>query len=424
MGSLPYATGKDKRLSRTKPQPTCVSSPSPSCPWWRPLATAMRQGGLTWSSATRMNQIQCVGSNNSYHLQPSPEELVTIEQFIPGSSRDLKYSQAALDIQLNYQSIRSLELDVFADPKGGHYAKPLIRKLANLPYDQDPRWRERGTKVLHIADGDVHTTCVTLKHCLELVKSWSDAHRAHIPLPILIEFNESDPGLVLLGGAKAIPWNDEKLLAGLDAEIRAIFPADRLIVPDDLRRGVPTNLTLEDAVLERGWPDLDSARGRVFFLMDNGPGDADCAFRKLNNPTGAANTAAIQRAVQLNYWVRTRADVPLETLFSNDTTGMRDAALASGAQVVSTDFQQYGMSSPSGVDYAVRLEGGRAARCNPVVGHQCVVDKLEPESPQYERRQKARCEQYVPKRLHANVLWPVIGIFKSPSALTSYLCRR
>ncbi|EGY14167.1 acid phosphatase [Verticillium dahliae VdLs.17] len=367
---------------------------------------AMRQGGLTWSSATRMNQIQCIGSHNSYHLQPSPEELVTIEQFIPGSSRDLKYSQAALDIQLNYQSIRSLELDVYADPKGGHYAKPLIRKLAKLPYDKDPRWHERGTKVLHIADGDVHTTCVTLKHCLELVKGWSDAHRAHIPLPILIEFNESDPGLVLLGGAKAIPWNDEKLLAGLDAEIRAIFPADRLIVPDDLRRGVGANLTLEDAVLQRGWPDLDSARGRVFFLMDNGPvspirtaytaghpnlegrvlftnaaeGDADCAFRKLNDPAGAANTAAIQRAVQLNYWVRTRADVPLETLFSNDTTGMRDAALASGAQVVSTDFQQYGMSSPSGVDYAVRLEGGRAARCNPVVGQQCVVDKLEPES--------------------------------------------
>ncbi|KAF3352007.1 hypothetical protein VdG1_09461 [Verticillium dahliae VDG1] len=297
---------------------------------------AMRQGGLTWSSATRMNQIQCIGSHNSYHLQPSPEELVTIEQFIPSSSRDLKYSQAALDIQLNYQSIRSLELDVYADPKGGHYAKPLIRKLAKLPYDKDPRWHERGTKVLHIADGDVHTTCVTLKHCLELVKGWSDAHRAHIPLPILIEFNESDPGLVLLGGAKAIPWNDEKLLAGLDAEIRAIFPADRLIVPDDLRRGVGANLTLEDAVLQRGWPDLDSARGRVFFLMDNGP--------------------------------------------VNDTTGMRDAALASGAQVVSTDFQQYGMSSPSGVDYAVRLEGGRAARCNPVVGQQCVVDKLEPES--------------------------------------------
>ncbi|KAG7130384.1 hypothetical protein HYQ45_010764 [Verticillium longisporum] len=367
---------------------------------------ATRKGGLTWSSATRMNQIQCVGSHNSYHLQPSAEELVIIEQFTPGASRDLKYSQPALDIQLNYQSVRSLELDVFADPEGGHYAKPLIRKLAGLPYDRNHRWRERGTKVLHIADADVHTTCVTLKHCLELVKGWSDAHRAHIPLPILIEFNESDPGLVLLGGAKAIPWNDEELLAGLDAEIRAIFPADRLIVPDDLRRGVPANLTLEDAVLERGWPDLDSARGRVFFLMDNGPvspirttytaghpnlegrvlftnaaeGDADCAFRKLNDPTGAANTAAIQRAVQLNYWVRTRADVPLATLFSNDTTGMRDAALASGAQIVSTDFQQYGMSSPSGVDYAVRLEGGRAARCNPVVGQRCVVDKLEPES--------------------------------------------
>ena len=63
--------------------------------------------------------------------------------------------------------------------------------------------------------------------------------------------------------------------------------------------------------------------------------------------------------------MRTRSDVPLETVL-NCTTEMREQAFRSGAQIVSTDFPEYGPSSRWFCDFAVKLEGGRAAQCNPV----------------------------------------------------------
>ncbi|KAM0331273.1 hypothetical protein ACHAQA_002943 [Verticillium albo-atrum] len=370
-----------------------------------PLAAAScnyTRNGLTWTpAATRMNHVQVVGTHNSYHIEPPLEEREVFQRF-HSNPRDAYYSHPTLDVQLQYQSVRNLELDLFADPDGGHYATPLIQTLAGLNYSGDQAWQEPGIKVFHVADADVHTTCVTLKGCLSVVKGWSDAHPEHVPLAFMIEFKTAEKALVPLGGAAPIPWDDEELLAGLDEEIRSVFPDERLIVPDDLRRG---NLTLEASVLQHGWPDLESARGRVFFLMDNGPvhavrtaytagrpslegrvlftnaaeGDADCAFRKLNEPRGDANFAEIKSAVAKGYWVRTRSDVPMETVLGADVTGMREAAFASGAQIVSTDFQAWGMSSRWGVDYAVRFDGGRSARCNPVVGEGCVEGALEPE---------------------------------------------
>jgi hypothetical protein len=357
--------------------------------------------GLTWTSAVRMNQVQVIGTHNAYHVESQLAERPVFEQVMP-SPQNYYYSHPTLDIQLQHQSIRNLELDLFADPNGGHYANPLIRSRSNLPPPSDPAWQEPGIKVFHVADADIHTTCVTLLTCLETIKSWSDAHRDHVPLPLMIELKTADARITALGGAAAIPWTTT-LLDGLDAEIRSVFPPERLITPDDIRRG---NLTLEASVLRHGWPDLSSARGRLLFLMDNGPvhpfrdayrdgrpnlegrvlftnaapGDADCAFQKLNDPVGDANTAQIRDAVKAGYYVRTRADVPMDTILSANPTAMREAALASGAQVVSTDFQAYGMSSRWGVDYAVRFEGGRAARCNPVTaGKGCVDDDLEPE---------------------------------------------
>ena len=62
--------------------------------------------------------------------------------------------------------------------------------------------------------------------------------------------------------------------------------------------------------------------------------------------------------------VRTRADADTVQARTNDTT-MRDAALASGAQFVSTDYEE---PEP---DVRHRLHGARSpaarpARCNPV----------------------------------------------------------
>ncbi|KAK2042383.1 acid phosphatase [Colletotrichum somersetense] len=359
------------------------------------------RNGLTWSTgAVRMNHVQVIGTHNSYHREAPLSEHPTQAGILP-DVQNYYYSHPALDVQATYQSIRNFELDIFADPAGGHYATPLIRKLANLSTDPDPDLLGPGTKVLHVADADYHTTCKTLVSCLGAVQKWSAAHPDHVPIPFMIEFKTSDPAIAAAGGAPPIPWNDSVLLQALDYEIRSVFAPGQLVVPDDLRRG---NLTLEQSVLQHGWPDLESARGRVLFLMDNGPvnpirdaytdgrpnlegrvlftnsapGNPDCAFQKLNDPT-VAEQANIRAQVQAGYWVRTRADVPLETVLSNDTTAMREAAFSSGAQVVSTDFQAYGMSARWDVDYAVRFPGAAAARCNPVnAGVGCVDAALEP----------------------------------------------
>ncbi|CCF42252.1 acid phosphatase [Colletotrichum higginsianum] len=359
------------------------------------------RNGLTWTPrAVRMNHVQVIGTHNSYHREAPLAEHPAQAAILP-NVQNYYYSHPALDVQATYQSIRNFELDIFADPDGGHYATRLVRRHAGLDDAPDPDLLAPGIKVLHVADADYHTTCKTLTACLSVVKAWSDAHQDHVPIPFMIEFKTSEAAIAAAAGAAPIPWNDTALLRGLDDEIRAVFGPDRLVTPDDLRRG---NLTLEQSVLRHGWPDLESARGRVLFLMDNGPvhpvrdaytdgrpnlegrvlftnsapGNPDCAFQKLNDPTGAEQ-ANIRAQVAAGYWVRTRADVPLDTLFSNDTTAMREAAFASGAQVVSTDFQAYGMSTRWDVDYAVRFEGAAAVRCNPVTAAEgCDDAALEP----------------------------------------------
>jgi calcium-dependent phosphoinositide phospholipase C len=45
---------------------------------------------------------------------------------------------------------------------------------------------------------------------------------------------------------------------------------------------------------------------------------------------------------------------------------MLDAALRSGAHVVSTDFPEVGISARYGSDFVARLPEGGPARCNPV----------------------------------------------------------
>ncbi|KAJ4159404.1 uncharacterized protein LMH87_008306 [Akanthomyces muscarius] len=362
------------------------------------------RNGLTWTDgALRMNEIQVVGTHNSYHVEADPKEQNFMARFTDDAI-NFRYSHSALDVQLEYNRVRSMELDILSDPDGGHYAKPLIRRLVGLPFPADPTFATNSTKVLHVPDLDVGSVCASVVQCLRIVRRWIEAHPRAVPIPILLELKTAENIGRVIGGAPVIPWNETARLDWLDAEIRSVFPREQMILPDDLRRD--DSPTLEAAVLQHGWPDLDSARGRVFFVMDNGPvhpvrstyiedrpnlegrviftnaapGNADCAFQKHNNPTSEAAVANIQKQVAAGYWVRTRADVPLDTVLRDRCdTGRREAALRSGAQIVSTDFPVYGPSARWGCDYAVRMPGGRAARCNPVNGpRKCDEASLEP----------------------------------------------
>ena len=325
-----------------------------------------------------LNEVQVIGTHNSYHIEPPPDLLEALIAIEP-SAIELAYTHPPLAEQFSYEGVRQIELDVYADPAG-----TLWRPLGTAGY-----------KVFHIEGFDERSTCEVLITCLAEIKAWSDARQAHMPIAILVEVKDNAD---LPGPPDPLPVGPAELDA-LDAEFRSVFGEDRLITPDDVRGA---HATLEDAVLTDGWPLIDDVRGQVIVLLDNkrdeyrvghptlegrvaftpsAPGQPDAAFVKRNDPTGA-NTAEIQQLVTDGYVVRTRADTPVLTVQAGDTT-QRDLALASGAQWVSTDYPVPGYSDRWGSDYVASIPGGNPARCNPVNGPPgctaALIEDLPPE---------------------------------------------
>ena len=133
-----------------------------------------------------------------------------------------------------------------------------------------------------------------------------------------------------------------------------------------------------------------SSRGKVMFLMDNGdpyrtrylagppeparaaccsrtpnPGQPDAAFVERNDADrrrGRRSADLVQRGLRGAHPGRRRHGRGPH----RDDTARRDAALASGAQWVSTDYPvpDYGVGFAT--PYFVEIPGGTVARCNPV----------------------------------------------------------
>jgi hypothetical protein len=323
------------------------------------------------------------------------------EKYIP-NPENLYYSHSKWSDQFK-QGVRSGEMDLHSDQLGGLYQFPLIWKLSNLTEETAPFnnsiMKKPGLKVFHITDVDTNAICHTFVQCLEQLKSWSDSNPGHLPLTFDLELKSDALGCALGGvcAEEAQKWTLERIL-NVDAEIRSVLPSEKLIVPDDIRR---PGLTLEQSVLQYGWPTLRDSRDKFMFYFDNDPdssdnirdlyrsngseslqnrtvftnaveGEADAAFIKFNNPT---NFTEIQRLVKKGYFVRTRADEPITTVLSRNTT-MRENAFKSAAHVVSTDFPAYGMSARWDSDYAVQLKEGLVARCNPVTAPDWCKDRM------------------------------------------------
>jgi hypothetical protein len=353
-----------------------------------------RPGG---DGPVRMNQVQVIGAHNAYHREMQGAELAQAIAIDPGYPQWGLYSHASVPDLLGRQRVRGLELDLLPDPQGGLYRNPLARQRAGLGPIEDPVMAQPGMKVLHVAEMDYTTTCRSFVVCMRQVKDWSRANPRHAPIFIQLELKQTDARWEALGGAVSPDW-DAKLLDDLDAEIRSVFSERDLITADDLRR---PGRTLEQSVLQRGWPTLEQARGKVLFFFDNGgpgtirdlytagrpnlegraaftrgnPGDPDAAITMVNDPRGA-NEAAIRDLVKRGYIVRTRSDEPLSTVRNKETT-RRDIALASGAQLITTDFPGVGMAARYDSDFVAELPGGAAVRCNPVAAPTgCRDDRL------------------------------------------------
>jgi hypothetical protein len=336
-------------------------------------------GADTIDDCVRLNQIQVLGTHNSYHVAPPPPVLERL-----GERGDaVNYTHRPLAEQLSRLNIRKLEIDVFADPDGGRFARPAALRLVEGLEPVGPELQTPGFKVLHNPDLDYRTTCSTLKGCLMIVRDWSRANPWHVPIMIMIEAKDSpmrDPDGI--GFVAPLPIGPLELRA-LDDEIRSVFSRDHVLTPDGVRGG---HRTLAAAVAADGWPSLRASRGKVLFALDNtdqhrldylrgnpslegrmlfvssGPGEPSAAFLKMND--ALADEAAIRDRVREGFLIRTRADIPNEEARTG-STARRDRAFRSGAHYVSTDYPE---TSPFGSGYRAVLPDadGLPARCNPV----------------------------------------------------------
>lgn len=309
----------------------------------------------------RMNQIQVVGSHNSYKRAMRPEMMEQLRAVDPRTADSLDYDHTPLEEQLD-RGLRNLELDVFWDPEGSRYAWPQGEEPAP------------GLRVMHVQNLDDQSHCSTFARCLDVLRTWSEDHPGHVP--IAVTMNAKDQVIEREGFARPLPF-DEDAWSHLDRVLRRGL-AGRLIEPSEV---FPDTRGEHDAALPI-WPTLDAARGRFLFVLDEtGPKRASYRSRWheramfTNTPPGEPGAAVvilndpllrleiIRQTVRDGYLVRTRADA--DTVEARQgSTERRDAAFTSGAHWVTTD---YDLPAKFGTGYVVDLPGGGVARCNPVL---------------------------------------------------------
>jgi hypothetical protein len=341
---------------------------------------------MSLAGEPRLNQIQVIGGHNSYHIAPRPAVMELIAAAGHRRAESLDYSHRPLAEQLSQQGIRQIELDVYADPKGGLFAAPkaraLVRERGKDPGpdpNQDGRLNDPGLKVLHVPDVDFLSSAPTFVDALRQVRAWSRANPRHVPILIQVELKEdSVRGL----STKPVRFGRAEI-AAVDAEILSVFRKGEILIPDRVRGRFDT---LPAAINAQGWPTLDEVRGLVMFALDNegklrdlyvdghpalrgrvmfasvAPGRPEAAWFKINDPV--RDFDKIQQLVRNGFLVRTRADADTRQARANDVS-QRDKAMASGAQFISTDYPQPDRRFS---DYAVRFPGQRVARTNPVSG--------------------------------------------------------
>jgi hypothetical protein len=375
---------------------TEVADSSPATATTATTATATTAGAPSTTSTTLpvdeidINHVQVIGSHNSYHLIPEPVLFEAIAALSPELASSIEYTHLPLTDQLRDHGIRQFEIDVFADPDGGLFASRAANPVVGLEAASGlAELDEPGFKVLHTQDFDYGTTCLTLVLCLEEIRDWSNANTNHVPIMVMIEMKEES--VVDAAAAEGIEldigldWVEPiaitpALLDALDAEIRSVFAPEHIIEPDEVRGDAAT---LDEAVRTTGWPTLAASRGQALFTMTNGgrirdlysagapslegrpiftsavPGEPDAAFVRFDDPTDPG----LDQAASDGYIIRTRTDSPTADARDNDTA-RRDAAFASGAHYLSTDY--YVPSEFFDSDYVVEFTGDAVARCNPV----------------------------------------------------------
>jgi len=172
------------------------------------FASSLSNENLKW------NHIQTIGTHNSYKSASVP------------TTPFWDYSHPNMTIQLE-KGIRQFEFDL--------------------------SWPSGRIEHAYIYDGVVN--CLSLSWCIDHgFQSWKEKNPNHLPLFVIIELKDN-----------MTPHD----LLEFDQELTAVAKRNGMFTPDDLRAElkVEGKQTLRELILSKGWPSLDSARGKIIFML-------------------------------------------------------------------------------------------------------------------------------------------------------------
>lgn len=334
----------------------------------------------------RLNEIQVLGSHNSYRIKPDEDILEVLETLagaLPNAfnPQELDYTHVTLTEQFEKYGIRQIELDLYQDPNGGLFYNRLgYQFVGKSTKSNELKLTEPGLKVMHIPDIDFNTHYLTFIESLQAVKEFSNKFPNHLPITIMLEMkSETVADYVPNSGfAEALPWT-ESSFDEMEEEILSVFSSDDIIKPDDIRQNA---LTLKDGLMANGWPTVGDSRGKVMFVFTNftsqnniykqgapslenklcftnaNPNDDDAAFLMYNDVFLSFDE--IQAKVSDGFLIRTRADAGTYEARNADYKTWNKAK-ASGAQFISTDYyipDSRSSSYSEWSDYAVGFDNG------------------------------------------------------------------
>ncbi len=318
--------------------------------------------GAHAADAPRLNAMHVLGSHNSYRPELDPAALAHQRQVMGEQSTGVEYGHPSITSQLNL-GLRQLEFDPYADSAGGLYAAPYASDPAKLATMRRP-----GAKVLHAPVVDARTHCLTLADCFGEVAAWSRAHPGHDLIVIFVNTKEEPFNSPLIPNP---PLYTEADLAGIDADAVQVFGRAHIVAPDDLRSDAPT---LRQAATSGRWPSQAASRGKVLLVLDSNPriaqayrqghpsltgrmmfglydaAEPEAAVFNIQDPK--TEEARIKDLVAQGFLVRTRSDADTREARQHDL-GRLQAALRSGAQIISTDYYP-GAPDPLELGFVVR----------------------------------------------------------------------
>ncbi|WP_417885491.1 phosphatidylinositol-specific phospholipase C1-like protein [Zunongwangia sp.] len=329
-------------------------------------------------SKQKINQIQVIGSHNSYKKAIEDALYAYLEsRDSTGGLKGLQYEHIPMLKQLS-MGLRNLEVDVYIDENGGKFSNPKGLSLAEdqSEYDTENKLAQPGFKMIHIPDIDFRTQYYLFENCLKDLKSWSEENPDHTTIFITLEPKDGEKNNF---GTSPDPFTAEAYQE-LDDIILKSLGKEHLITPDDVRADYKT---LNRAVTAGNWPTVDEGKGKFMFILDTKGEKMELYIKdhpslkdrviftnsNENSPEAAAmiindpNDQRISDLVKKGYIIRTRADANTTEARNNDYSRF-ETAKNSGAQIITTDY--YIPSTFFDSDYQIDFGRNIFYRKNPI----------------------------------------------------------